>query len=520
MDIPSTIEQYIDSAMNAGDKPSLKEFVAAKCEFIASNTSLAENLEQKWKTLFINAVTAKNVELKKTRTKPDWVSVRYKMSLNSQNQPSSSSHSPSIPVPSSSVSSPSPDSKGTKRTRSSGSKTDSILMTETMLVEFRQTYAALEDDKKWKLPDGKYVDLLFQFADEHPYEHLAHSFVVNIDDPRIGDIFTNEQLTYIKNVGVDALPQLNSTIKGIFDDCSAIIKCIVEEGGDDAPVTQDQEERIVKSLWKQLTSYGFFDPDERFEEDWLQRTLLEILNWYRYDTLQLLSKDPSEMDFIVRVWSVLDKCFDDIRVQTWRDHSCLATTVRQNMNRGVTGSGSLDAEQLSVGPDLIFFRNDVEYGVGEVGKEEVVGVSQKELIGTQLHCPKVLKDMLNMMAKKCNNKESIIRSLRAVAYNQTCLRMSVLVLDCPGGYVCRVRTTKEYEVSPCASLMRNGVFPILKLALKSKDIVRKTTALVERRQAEEGDEDPDFECNQVENDADRIIKLPPAVRTSEKRQKS
>ncbi|KAI8139546.1 hypothetical protein BJV82DRAFT_581924 [Fennellomyces sp. T-0311] len=106
---------------------------------------------------------------------------------------------------------------------------------------------------------------------------------------------------YIKNAGVDALLQLNDNFKGIFDDCSATIKCIAEGDGEDAPVTQDQEDRTIKSLWKQLTSYGFFDPDERFEEDWLQQTLLEVLNWYRYDTFQLLSEDPSEMDFIVRV---------------------------------------------------------------------------------------------------------------------------------------------------------------------------------------------------------------------------
>ena len=93
--------------------------------------------------------------------------------------------------------------------------------------------------------------------------------------------------------------------------------------------------------------------------------------------------------------------------------------MRENIKRGVTGTSCIEGKQLAVRPDLIFYRNGVEYGAGEVGKEDLAGVGKKELIETQLHCPKVLKDMMNLAATKCGNKESLLRSLRLVAYNQT-----------------------------------------------------------------------------------------------------
>ena len=63
----------------------------------------------------------------------------------------------------------------------------------------------------------------------------------------------------------------------------------------------------------------------------------------------------------------------------------MATTVRENLKRGVTETAYIDGKQLAVRPDLILYCNGVEYGTGEVGKEDLAGVAKKELIETQLH---------------------------------------------------------------------------------------------------------------------------------------
>ena len=46
--------------------------------------------------------------------------------------------------------------------------------------------------------------------------------------------------------------------------------------------------------------------------------------------------------------------------------------------------------------------------------------------------------------------------------------MKVLVMDNPDGYVCRIRSTPQYEISTSPSHMSSGLLPILKLTLKSK----------------------------------------------------
>lgn len=132
------------------------------------------------------------------------------------------------------------------------------------------------------------------------------------------EVFTAEQYQFIKDAGIPTLPALKDNVKSIFTDISDIVKSIRAEGDAAAPRTKEQEERIVEEIWEKITSYGFFHPKKQFDEDWLQRTLLDILNWFRFDTLALFTDQPSEMDFIVQVWSIIDKCFQDIGIQPRR----------------------------------------------------------------------------------------------------------------------------------------------------------------------------------------------------------
>ena len=43
--------------------------------------------------------------------------------------------------------------------------------------------------------------------------------------------------------------------------------------------------------------------------------MIEIIDLYRYKVIDWI-KDDSEMDFIIRVWSLLDRAFDDLFIET------------------------------------------------------------------------------------------------------------------------------------------------------------------------------------------------------------
>ena len=46
--------------------------------------------------------------------------------------------------------------------------------------------------------------------------------------------------------------------------------------------------------------------------------------------------------------------------------------------------------------------------------------------------------------------------------------MSLSIMDCPAGVVCRIRETEEYEFPKHISLFSSGIVPIVQLTLKAK----------------------------------------------------
>ncbi|KAI7856072.1 hypothetical protein BDC45DRAFT_71892 [Circinella umbellata] len=107
----------------------------------------------------------------------------------------------------------------------------------------------------------------------------------------------------------------------------------------------------------------------------------------------------------------------------------------------------ISEQAKSVRPDLVLYKEDVEHGLGEVGKHDLSGIGKKEVVETQLHSPKVLKDMFLRAAAKVSDDEDFVRKFKTVCFNQTCFRMSISVLDCPKGIVNRMNTTEEYQIA-------------------------------------------------------------------------
>ena len=56
---------------------------------------------------------------------------------------------------------------------------------------------------------------------------------------------------------------------------------------DDEEWVPDQK-AIVDAVYKEITKNGFYDPYQQFDEDWLQKTILEILFYHRWDVLGLV----------------------------------------------------------------------------------------------------------------------------------------------------------------------------------------------------------------------------------------
>ena len=103
----------------------------------------------------------------------------------------------------------------------------------------------------------------------------------------------------------------------------------------------------------------------------------------------------------------------------FRDRACMATTLRVNEERKVTGTDEIDNKKKSIRPDLLLVKDDVEYGCSEVGRSDNVIPTKKEIIETALHCPKTMKDILNRVASLVDYDEKIIQKLQFVCFHQT-----------------------------------------------------------------------------------------------------
>ncbi|KAG2227216.1 hypothetical protein INT45_008460 [Circinella minor] len=195
----------------------------------------------------------------------------------------------------------------------------------------------------------------------------------------------------------------------------------------------------------------------------------------------------------------------------FRDRTCIATALRTNEGRKVTGTNEIANKKKSSRPDLLLLKNDIEFGCSELGKSEDVVSTRKEIIENELHCPKTLKNILNRVAGLVDYNEEIIRKLRFVCFHQTSLgyklifcgviidrRMKLSFIDCPRGYICRIMETNEYEVPSQAKFFSAQILPLTKL-----DVVAETMQVLMKYQMNKKD-DGGLKC-QNQNKPDTIV---------------
>ena len=91
--------------------------------------------------------------------------------------------------------------------------------------------------------------------------------------------------------------------------------------------------------------------------------------------------------------------------------------LSQNEDRAVSEENSIPERANSFQPDLIYFKDGLEYGTAECGTCDYV-TAKKKVVETQLHTPKIMKSMFNRLVKKCKNNKSIARKIRVVAFSQ------------------------------------------------------------------------------------------------------
>ncbi|KAG2213799.1 hypothetical protein INT45_009418 [Circinella minor] len=439
----------IEELIKKTKRPNLASFVNSNLDFVIQNSPRGVPLQQFWETSFKNTLNDLGISSKGREPNVDWGNIALKaMEINSEvldPESSTTSTPPSIP-------------KGIKR----GSKTASCSLTtkeKEKLVGFVQK---MSPSDKWVFTrdDGSQAfveDQLIEYTEKCDYEH--HSLILNVDDPVWESFFSEREMREISRKGVTSLPSLPSSIDNILSSCTAIVEEITSKDQQ-----KDQDKEIVDTLTNYLEKLAPFDPYDQFDEYWLISTLKEICSLYRWNIPSRIANGSSELDFVVRIWSQLDKCFDNL------DNSCLANLVRLNNERRVDGKTPISDQVKSSRPDLLLTKDNVEFGVGECGKIDLGGIGKKEILETQLHLPKLMKDVFTIeqylrqeMMLNLHESFKLLGLATPVSF-----RMTLSVMDCPDGVVCRLRESEEFEIPQHASLFCTGIIPIIELTLMAK----------------------------------------------------
>ena len=90
-----------------------------------------------------------------------------------------------------------------------------------------------------------------------------------------------------------------------------------------------------------------------------------------------------------------------------------------NNERSVTGTAEIADKKGAIRPDLMLVKYGVEYGCSELGKNLDAVTDKIEIVETQLHSPKTMKDMLVAALAKVNNNIDAARALKIVCFNET-----------------------------------------------------------------------------------------------------
>ncbi|KAI8144798.1 hypothetical protein BJV82DRAFT_577650 [Fennellomyces sp. T-0311] len=297
------IHSYIDSSLKENNAAiSFADFVRVNQEFIKENTREGTDYKEFWPGLFGRVIQERGLQVQKG-TRADWSFFDANAGLSS-----TGNHQVSASVLMKNIK--------TRSTRQS-SKSDSLLLTLEAKKQFERDFIAMEDDKKWFLRhdnEGNKVfleDIMFKHGINSPYEHPVHSFIMDVTDPFWESKLEDEDYEAIASVNDPTLPALSASILNIFDVCAESVEDLENSSPTTATEVSETNKAIIKKLWKAVTSFGFFDPDQHPDEDWLQRTILDYLSMYRHSTLDEMIRNGSEMDFVLHCWRNLDRCFED-----------------------------------------------------------------------------------------------------------------------------------------------------------------------------------------------------------------
>ncbi|KAG1422283.1 hypothetical protein G6F58_003370 [Rhizopus delemar] len=127
--------------------------------------------------------------------------------------------------------------------------------------------------------------------------------------------------------------------------------------------------------------------------------------------------------------------------------------------------------------DMVYKLQPNEYGCMECGKDE--NNSTKELSDGMFKIPIIMKDIVNSLAKKTS---SLVNDITISSLMIMGTKISLIIMDSPGGNVCRISRLKPLYFPVCPLNFMSSLVSIMKLVYTARLNMEKTYLLIAKNE--------------------------------------
>ncbi|KAI7853352.1 hypothetical protein BDC45DRAFT_442465 [Circinella umbellata] len=253
------------------------------------------------------------------------------------------------------------------------------------------------NEPEWKFKcSGRYAEnVLYQYGKGLENEHFCHSFVVDPWDKsyRVHDVFTDDEIAEIKSTSKKTLTQIPDEL---FTYLKLYKKATTFQQARDLLFTQQPWNLVKFNITTTVTATA---------TDSLRSSMYNIA--HELEAGDIGSEERSESWLIGRIWSVVDRAFDnllDVKV-TRGEKTSTSSSTRKNRDQIPQGRDGLKRNKMGRRLDMIIRRKRFEVGGGEAGKEQ--GSNDTKIMRERdLKLPKALKDMMSALVINFPSKVS------------------------------------------------------------------------------------------------------------------
>ncbi|ORZ06429.1 hypothetical protein BCR42DRAFT_427127, partial [Absidia repens] len=319
--------------------------------------------------------------------------------------------------------------KGGTTSASTSNSAKTLSLSDKLAI--KDMYMRLSTDNMWTLSSGKKVEQgMMAMALSYDVEHACHSLIFDTADDAWDAYFTPDELDEIRDYDNNSATAITTTtLPSLPPDLVNYLATI-------------QSAASANECHKLAIQQQF------------DLSILRAVRLFKKSAMGVIKfNDISENDLLVRYFSFISSMFDDSMVDGVSGECAsqaskaammmmMMMMMMKNHNKRQCDDDDHDNSnsnnnRIRCGSkvDMLFKSGELELGCMEIGREQHVDVSIKELKDGYLKQPKVLKDMLFALSRK---KPEVARSLCMVGLTLMGSKLTMMMMDSPCGYVARI----------------------------------------------------------------------------------